>query len=379
VHSAVKSFDQANPFRIGMIGLIVTAALTLSAQNFDKVSILSAHITYTAEFAEAAGLKPGDPVQVGGFQVGKVTDIELEAPNVAVRFTADGVLLGTETRAAIKTRTVLGSKVLRIEPSGDGSLSASDVIPTSRTTSPYLLTDSLGELSTTISRLDTNQITSALDTLSATLDKSAPNLKAALDGVSRFSESIGKRDEALRGMLANANDVSGVLSSRSAQINALLVDGSTLFGALDSRRRAVDELLVNVRAVAAQVSGFVEENQQQMRPTLDSLNAVIGILDKHREDLKNTIKPLQQYAMSLGESVSGGPFFKAYIGNLLPGQFLQPFIDAAFKQEGIDPGALGTSVYPVPGGFNTPPGTVPPGGTTPVPGAAPGVPYGGGR
>ena len=49
---------------------------------------------------------------------------------------------------------------------------------------------------------------------------------------------------------------------------------------------------------------------------------------------------LNAYAMSLGESVSSGPFFKAYIANLLPGQFVQPFIDAAFSDLGLDPNVL---------------------------------------
>ena len=44
--------------------------------------------------------------------------------------------------------------------------------------------------------------------------------------------------------------------------------------------------------------------------------------------------------MSLGESVSSGPFFKTYIANLLPGQFVQPFIDAAFSDLGLDPNVL---------------------------------------
>ena len=44
--------------------------------------------------------------------------------------------------------------------------------------------------------------------------------------------------------------------------------------------------------------------------------------------------------MSLGESVSSGPFFNAYIVNLLPGQFVQPFIDAAFSDLGLDPNVL---------------------------------------
>jgi phospholipid/cholesterol/gamma-HCH transport system substrate-binding protein len=44
--------------------------------------------------------------------------------------------------------------------------------------------------------------------------------------------------------------------------------------------------------------------------------------------------------MSLGESVAAGPFFKAYVVNLLPGQFVQPFINAAFSDLGLDPSTL---------------------------------------
>jgi phospholipid/cholesterol/gamma-HCH transport system substrate-binding protein len=52
------------------------------------------------------------------------------------------------------------------------------------------------------------------------------------------------------------------------------------------------------------------------------------------------LKGLNTYAMSLGESVSSGPFFKAYVVNLLPGQFVQPFMDAAFSDLGVDPATL---------------------------------------
>ena len=37
------------------------------------------------------------------------------------------------------------------------------------------------------------------------------------------------------------------------------------------------------------------------------------------------------------KSVASGPFFNAYIANLLPGQFMQPFIDAAFSDLGPGP------------------------------------------
>ena len=65
--------------------------------------------------------------------------------------------------------------------------------------------------------------------------------------------------------------------------------------------------------------------------------------------------------MSLGEAVASGPFFKAYLANLLPGQFVQPFIDAAFSDLGLDPHTLLPSqlVDPPTGQRATPPLPVP--------------------
>ena len=75
-------------------------------------------------------------------------------------------------------------------------------------------------------------------------------------------------------------------------------------------------------------------------PALDKLNGVLTIVDNRKERVQKSIKLLNTYAMSLGESVASGPFFKAYVVNLLPGQFVQPFVDAAFSDLGLDPNVL---------------------------------------
>ncbi|MFZ2177052.1 MAG: MCE family protein [Rhodococcus sp. (in: high G+C Gram-positive bacteria)] len=364
-----------NTFRVGLIGIILTLTVVLSAQNYDKIPIVGAHREYRAYFAEAGGLKPGAPVEVAGVKVGKVADLELTGDKILIRFSAESVTLGNDTEAAIRTRTMLGSKTLELTPRGDEPLGAEDIIPLQNTTSPYLLTDTLGELTNTISGLDTDGLGEALDVLGETMDKSEPDL-GALDGVSRFSSSISTRDDLLKSLLGNAEGVTNVLAERSAQLNTLILSGSTLFTALDQRRQAIDMLLANLTEASRQLSGLVAENEAQMAPTLEKVNAVVDLLNARKADIANSLLPLSQYAGSLGESVGSGPFFKAYVGNLLPGQFLQPFIDAAFSQAGVDPGVLGTSTYPIDGGYNRPPGTIPPtdtapGPNTPVPSAPP--------
>jgi phospholipid/cholesterol/gamma-HCH transport system substrate-binding protein len=67
---------------------------------------------------------------------------------------------------------------------------------------------------------------------------------------------------------------------------------------------------------------------------------VVTIIDNRKAQVQQSIKLLNVYVMSLGETVSSGPFFKAYVANLLPGQFIQPFVDAAFSDLGLDPNVL---------------------------------------
>lgn len=354
-------------FRIGLIGIIVTIAMVLTAQNYDKIPIISAHREYNAYFAEAGGLKVDSPVNVAGVTVGKVTKMELAGDKILVRFSASGVTLGTDTEAAIKTRTVLGSKTLDIRPRGDTPLRDGDIIAIEKTSSPYLLTDTLGTLTDTISGLNTDDLSAALGVLGDTLEKSDPNLGAALDGVTRLSSSISSRDDLLQTLLGNAEGVTEVLAKRSTQINTLILDGATLFAALDQRRAAIDVLLTNLSDVAQQLRGLIVENEARLSPTLDRVNGVVDLLSERKDDITAALLPLTQYATSLGESVSAGPFFKAYVGNLLPGQFLQPFIDAAFSQAGVDPGVLGTSTYPIDGSYNSPSGVIPPTDTAPIP------------
>ena len=116
-----------------------------------------------------------------------------------------------------------------------------------------------------------------------------------------------------------------------------------------------------ISALSKQLTGFVADNRAQLRPALDKLNGVLTIVDNRKERMQKSIKLLNSYAMSLGESVSSGPFFKAYVPNLLPGQFVQPFVDAAFSDLGLDPNVLLPSqrTDPQTGQPGTPPLPVP--------------------
>jgi phospholipid/cholesterol/gamma-HCH transport system substrate-binding protein len=335
----MKPFRERNPIIIGSVGLAATVAVVLAALQYDKLPFISTSKTYSAYFAEAGGLKGNADVQVSGYRAGQVSDIKLDGPTVLVTFKiADDIRLGQRTEAAIKTDTLLGTKILEITPRGDGHLSQS--IPIERTTSPYQLPDALGDLAMTISGVNTNQLSDSLATLSQTFKDTPPDLQAAVAGVARFSETLNSRDEQLRNLLTNANKATTVLAQRSDQVVSLIGDTNALLTQLLTQSGALDQIANNLSQLAKQLSGLIAENHDTLRPALDKLNGVLTIVDNRKERVQKSIKLLNLYAMSLGESVASGPFFNAYVANLVPGQFLQPFVDAAFSDLGLDPHVL---------------------------------------
>jgi phospholipid/cholesterol/gamma-HCH transport system substrate-binding protein len=342
VHAEMKSFNERNPLIIGVVGLAIVSTVVLGALNYQRLPFLYQAKTYSAYFADAGGLLSGAGVQVSGFPAGKVSDMELEGNQVKITFTMDGsVHMGDSTEAAIKTKSLLGTKVLEVVPRGGGELQGP--IPLSRTASPYQLPDALADLSRTISGVDTNQLSDSLSTLAETFADTPDQLRSAVQGVTRFAATIDTRDAQLRTLLANAAKVTGVLAKRTDQIVSLVNDTNSLLAQLQTQSAALEHIWTNISAVSQQLKAFIGENRQQLRPALDKLNGVLAIVDNRKGQLQLAVKLLNKYAVSLGESVSSGPFFKAYVTNLLPGQFVQPFIDAAFSDLGADPNVLAPS------------------------------------
>ena len=335
----MKPFRERNLVIIGAVGVVALTTLVVASYNFTKLPFINSGTTYTAYFEEIGGLTSDAPVQVSGVRSGQVQSIDLTEQGALVKFTvSDDIRLGDRTEVAIKTKSLLGNKVLEVMPRGDGE--ADGTIPLERTVSPYQLPDALGDLTTTISGLDTDQLSDSLVTLSDTLRDTPPQIRAAVDGVARFSETINKRDEQLRQLLANANKATTVLAERTDEVVALIRDTNNLLAQLRTQSSALDQISGNIEALATQLGGFIAENRDTLKPTLDKLNGVLTIVDNRKTQLQQAIKGFSTYAMALGESLGSGPFFKAYLSNLLPGQFAQPFVDAAFSDLGLDPNVL---------------------------------------
>ena len=362
----MRTLEPSNRLHIGLMGIVVLLLVLGVGQSITSVPLLFARPAYYGQFTDTGGLNKGDKVRIAGLDVGKVEDLKIDGDHIVMKFSIGTNTIGTESRLAIRTDTILGKKVLEIEARGNQQLRPGDTLPLGQSTTPYQIYDAFFDVTKAATGWDIDTVKQSLHVLSQTIDQTYPNLSAALDGVTKFSDTIGKRDEEIKHLLAQANQVASILGDRSDQVDRLLVNAKTLLAAFNERGRAIDALLGNVAAFSEQVKGLINDNPN-LNHVLEQLHTISDILVQRKDDVAAGFVEVGKFLPSLNESIGSGPFFKVVLHNLIPGQILQPFVDAAFKKRGIDPENFWRSAglpayrFPDPNGTRFPNGAPPPG------------------
>ncbi|GAA4139693.1 MCE family protein [Actinomadura keratinilytica] len=309
-------FRERNPVPIGLTAFAVIAAALLVALNLESLPLVNGQRTYTADFAEAAGLRADEEVRIAGVKVGKVTGLELAGDHVKVTFRVDDqVRLGWKTQAAIKIKTLLGSHYLELKPDGTGRLKH---IPRERTSTPFEVVPAVSELSERVDKIDTQQLAKSFDVLSDTFQNSPDEIRAALQGLRRLSHTVASRDDELHELADRAKDVSQLLADRNQDFVKLLQDGDKILQEVRARRAVIHQLLVNTVALTQQVNALIKENEAQLRPMLDNLERVNKILLRNQDNLDRIIKLYAPFARQFADVTGSGRWFDAYLQNLLP-------------------------------------------------------------
>ncbi len=158
--------------------------------------------------------------------------------------------------------------------------------------------------------------------------------------MARFSQTIDERDAQLRRLLANANKVTAVLAERSDQVVGLVANTNALLVQLQTQSAALDDISANISALAQQLSGFIADNRAQLRPALDKLNGVLTIVDNRKDAGAEVDQAAQRLCDVAGRVAPPARSSRPTWRTCCPGQFVQPFIDAAFSDLGLDPNVL---------------------------------------
>jgi phospholipid/cholesterol/gamma-HCH transport system substrate-binding protein len=314
----VKPLKERNQAAVGGVTLVLIVLAVFTAYFSDSLPLFGNGTTYTAYFAESAGLAPDNEVEVAGVKVGQVTKVSLAGKKVLVKFRVKGTRVGDASTASIEIKTLLGEKYLALTPKGAGFQKPDDPIPLQRTRTPFELQDAFQQLSTTVGDIDTQQLAQSFNVLSDSLKDSPQYMKDALNGLSSLSTTISSRDQQLGELLSNTSQVSKTIADRNAQLQKVISDGNLLLGELQNRKDAIATLLKGTQQLSAQLSGLVADNRRQLKPTLEKLGKVTDVLQRNQDNLSRSLQLMAPFARVGANATGNGRWFEGYLCGLLP-------------------------------------------------------------
>jgi phospholipid/cholesterol/gamma-HCH transport system substrate-binding protein len=307
-------FRRRDPVPLGLAGLAVTLALVSAALFLRAVPTGT---SYTAAFAESAGLRAGEDVVLAGVKVGEVGDVALAGDHVRVDLRLhEDVRLGSETRAHIRLKTLLGSHVVQLEPDGPGRLTGP--IPVGRTSVPYEIVPAIGDLSESVARVDTARLKQAMDVVATTLDGSSEEIRSSLRGLGRLSQTISSRDDRLRALVGHTRTVTGLIARRDTEVRELIRDGDLLLREIHARRAVIHSLLTNTVLLAGQLDGLIADNRTTLKPALRRLRGFVAVLRRNEDSLDRSLGLLAPFTRQVTDAIGNGRWFDAIMQNLVP-------------------------------------------------------------
>lgn len=314
----MRPFRERNPIPLGIGGIVGVIALLALVLNVNRLPFLSDEVSYSARFPEAAGIERENEVRVAGVRVGSVEEVSLDGAEVEVRFTVSGdVTLGDRTRAAIKLKTLLGTKFLDIQPDGTGELEEGAVIPRDRTEVPFQIYETFDQLSGNLDRIDVKALSQAFDTLAETFRDSGDNTGAALTGLQRISKTIASRDDELRRLLSNTRVVTKALSERDVELTRLLGDAELVLQVVRQRRQVISSLLESSSRLAAELTSLVRDNRAVIDPLLRDLHQVAEVLRANLTSLDRSVELLGPFTRYGANAMGNGRWLDVYSENLV--------------------------------------------------------------
>lgn len=333
-------FRERNKTVIGAAGIVTITALLAGSFSLDA---LVGGDEFTAEFSEAAGLRPEDEVRVAGVKVGKVLSVDLadSGDKVLVEFRVKDARLGPQSRADIRIKTLLGRKFLMVTPEGDGELEAGSTIPLSQTSAPFDIVDAFRDLSTTAEEIDTEQLAQSFTTLADAFRETPDEVRSSLEGLSRLSNTIASRDAQLKELLERSRGVTQVLAERDEDLTAFFASSSLVLDELRARREAISRLLDSTVLLSEQLIALVRENRAQLAPTLAELEEVVALLRRNQGNLDASIKRFAPFVRVFSNNLGNGRWFDTVVHNLGPGLTVAPGCYGDGKQVELAPNCPG--------------------------------------
>jgi phospholipid/cholesterol/gamma-HCH transport system substrate-binding protein len=272
---------------------------------------------YSAVFADASRLEPGDTVRVAGIRVGTVQDVSLEPDRkVLVKFDADrNVVLTTGTKAQIRYLNLVGDRYLELvdSPGSTKIMPVGSQIPVDRTAPALDLDLLLGGLKPVIRGLNPQDVNALTASLIQVLQGQGGTLESLFAKTSSFSNSLADNNQVIEQLIDDLRTTLDTLSKDGDEFSGAVDRLEQLVSGLSADRDPIGEAITALDNGTASLADLLGEARQPLAGTVDELNRLAPLLDDSKDQLDASIQRVPELYRKLARVGSYGAFFPYYI------------------------------------------------------------------
>lgn len=308
-----RPLESYNRTWLGLAGLAVVVVLVAVSLGIKLLGVGYTH--YTAEFLQAATLRPGNPITIAGIEVGHVTSMKLDGDHVEAGLSVrDNVPLGKDTRAVIKVMTILGSRYLELVPDGPGSIPAK-TITLSHTSVPYDLQSLLEDATTTFEQVDSDQFAQSLAVLGKQLGGVPPLVPQAVANLQTLSTITADRRGQLGTLLKSTQRVVNTLRRQQTNIGHLMDQGQDLLGHLVARQATFHAMFAALTELVDQLDKVIVTNRPMLDELFTNLHDLTNMIGQHDDLVRNILQVAPVTLRGLTNATGYGPVVEFNLPN----------------------------------------------------------------
>ena len=293
---------------LAVVGVLVAAAVGVKALGIGESD-------YTAQFAQAASLQPGNIVTVAGIEVGTVRSLTLAGDHVEVAFTVkDDVKLGKDTKASIQLQTFLGGRYMALMPAGSGSV-PDNTINLAHTEVPYDLQELLDDGSVLLDQLDSDQLGESLAILGKQVNGLPDIVPEAMDNLHRLSSVVADRRDQLGELFESTELVANVLHRQQAKTGVLIDQGQSLLGEFVASQAAFRSMLAGLTSLAVNLERIVVDDRPMLEDMLQNIRELTDLLAQNDDLVSSILQVAPVTVRNLTNATGYAPALEFYIAN----------------------------------------------------------------
>lgn len=218
--------------------------------------------TYSAIFADASGMVPGDDVRVAGVRVGRVDRVELAGTAAKVRFRVQrNQQLYRNTVASVTYQSIIGQRYLGLaQGSGDDHTPLPDrsQIPIEQTNPSLDVSYMLNGFEPLFAELDPEQVDNISNATVLALQGDRASVLSLITQASQLAETFAGPDEVLTGLITNLDQLMSDLAKQSANMESMIRQSRDTMVALADRRESLVSSVGSINATMARLATIVD-------------------------------------------------------------------------------------------------------------------------